>query len=197
MRESLLLHPRSLWQQPSSRRGVYGSNMIESTGQETRAFILQARHTLVTSQPEVTLLSVLSLLPPCSPAGPTIGHHHCCHCIEISRAYKSPWAPHIIPPNYSRGVVAAAAVAVAVAVALDGRLVGWSVRSKLTRRRLFYFPPLASANRWKSSTQLCRAIRSHSITRDQALECQTSKLFSILATRTVLLSSYEVNEPHM
>lgn len=76
--------PRSLCQQPSSRRGVYGSNMIESTGQETRAFILQARHTLVTSQPEVTLLphplSSLcspflprsSLLPPLSPAGPTI-----------------------------------------------------------------------------------------------------------------------------
>jgi len=139
--------PRSLCQQPSSRRGVYGSNVIESTGQETRAFILQARHTLVTSQPEATLslsfslsLSLCSLclpfMPRFSPSIPFRGSHHrrhrYCHCIEISRAYKSPWAPHIIPPNYSRGVAAAAALEWGSAE---------PARSKLTRRRLFYFSP--------------------------------------------------------
>lgn len=124
---------------------MYGSNVIESTGQETRAFILQARHTLVTSQPRSYPLSfspsVLSvshfcrdpLLPPL-PADPTtaataaaivskyhapINHRE--HRILYLRTIREGWWQR----RLSMG--------------------GWGgagpTRSKLTRRRLFYFPP--------------------------------------------------------
>lgn len=166
--------------------------MIESTGQETRAFILQARHTLVTSQPEVTLLRPLcspflprsSLLPP---AGPTI--------VATTAAIVSKYH---VPINHREHRI------LYLRTIREGwrrrrrrwRMVGRPVRSKLTRRRLFYFPPPASANRWKSSTQLCRAIRrSHSITRDEAPGFQASKFFflsTLFLYRVLFL--YEINE---
>lgn len=158
--ESLLLPrspsrtPVSLCQQPSSRRGVYGSNVIESTGQETRAFILQARHTLVTSQPEATL----SLSPPLPLSlSPSLS------VLSVSHFCRGPLLPPL--PADPTTATAAAAIVSKYHAPINHRehrilylrtiregwrqrrlsMGGWGgtgpTRSKLTRRRLFYFPP--------------------------------------------------------